>query len=677
MPITPEINTSGTIYLHAEFTPNPQPVIRYDQVTKFNETTQKWVDGKVLNGDGYEWKAPTGEPVSGLTFVSGNDVESEDPENPYLNYFSYPGYRLVTDLSRYPSTPIMPADEENPYPNTRYRYYTPIVYTLVYNLDGGAYQEGVVYPTTYTYEEFTRLVQPTRRGYTFSGWEIKVNGEVVNANTGVDFILGNLDTAGNALYAAKDEKIELRAIWTPNTYDITYNWNVPAELEDAMNEWNASLPKTFTFNTPNFFINDPFRKGYTFAGWTLTCTCTDHADGFGDVNGLTPGEGKTQLDCTAHTANITLTASWSVESYKVTLDGNGATNEFTSEIPSVTYDAPWSLPDGFVLPTMAGFTFDGYWSADDGGEKYINADGTINVTVWGLDDAGTPGEITLYARWIRNSYSITVNISGLPTDVNATIQIQVGENTFYPNGKELPFETEYKIIITMPAGYMLVEWNGENYSTGLSRFESGILTVGAAAQTWEASSQPAAPVYGNGFEIDKNSGSTDTEIKVQMPSDVAHLYEFAILEKKDNKGADINDLTDDDWKQITGDQNYYLFEDLKPGTPYYVFVRLQEDTENGVPSGIIYVHQAITTTNITYLNEINNRLDNMLTDQDGDIANAVIDDIKKQINEKLVNEDDFYDKEDELLATVEAQLAFARIKDAKLPACSMMQSSGS
>ena len=663
LPITTEINTSGIIYVHAEFTPDPQPVIRYDQVTKFNETTGQWVDGKVLNGNGYLWEAPTGETVSGLTFVPGNDVESDDPDNPYLNYFSYPGYRLVTDWILYSANakPIIPATPENPNPNARIRYYTPIVYTLVYDLDGGEYAEGTLFPTTYTYEEYTALVQPTRRGYIFSGWEVKVDGKVVTANTDTDFVLGNSDTVGNALYAAATEKIELRAIWTPEVYDITYNWgNVPAELIPVLNELNATLPTKITFDQADFFIPNPVRPGYQFAGWMLSYT--DGGQSFDDAtSGLTAGEGGYYLDSAKHTQDITLTASWTVESYKVTLDGQGAANEFTNEIPEVEYDAEWSLPDGFVLPEREGFEFDGYWSALEGGEKYINADGTINVLVWKLDDTAIAGEVTLYARWIRKSFSVNVNISGLPAGTEADIKIQVGENTFYPNGTELPFETEYKVIITMPAGHMLVEWNGTAI-TPTNSFASDMLTVGAAAQVWGAASQPQAPQYGsNGLVIGSNTGFTDTQIKVEMNSDVAHLYEFAILENNSNP----NDLTEADWQKIVGEQNYYLFDNLNPGTTYYVFVRLQEDENDGVPAGIIYVHSSITTTHTEYVTNVKNALDNLLTDADGDIANGVIDAAKKEID-NLVGTDTFYVDVEELIASIEAKLALARLKDSKI-----------
>ena len=641
--INTDMVLNGTIYLHAEFTPDPQKVTRYDYVWKQDTETGAWGQDKRLGT--YLWEAPMDTHVSALTPM-GEELANDGS----INYKSYPGYTLYMDYP-YKTSPITLVSENDDNPNEFTRYYTPIIYALDYQLDGGVLPEGAC--TTYVYDTRTPISQPTRRGYIFDGWIVMVDGEQVGEKTATDFVLGILDAAGNAQYAAEDGKIVLIAQWVPQTYTITYQWgDVPAELIPSLDAWNATLPQTFQFNQADFFIPNPFRAGYQFAGWTLTYTDGSEVGG---ENGLTAGEGKYYLDSTVHTTDITLTASWTVESYKVALDGQGATNEFTNEIPSVTYDAEWSLPDGFVIPLKDGFKFDGYWSALEGGVKYINADGTINVTKWDLDDADNAGVITFYARWIRESYSVTVTISGLPEGINPTIEILVG-NTFYPNGVELPFETEYKVKITMPDGFKLVAWNGEAMDP-TTMFESGTFTVGAAMQVWSAESRPQAPTYGSDgavTSIDKN----DTQIKVTMNPDVAHLYEFAILRNNNPEN-----LTAEDWKQIVGDQNYYLFENLQPGTTYYVFVRLQENGE--VPPGIIYVHSATVTNHETYVNNIKENLDNMLTDNDGDIANAVIGEIKDEID-SLVGSENFFEEVEKLIASVEAKLALARFQDSKI-----------
>ena len=53
----------------------------------------------------------------------------------------------------------------------------------------------------------------------------------------------------------------LTAIWTPNTYNITYNLSNGALPQGTTN------PTTYTPETETFTLNNPTRTGYTFKGW--------------------------------------------------------------------------------------------------------------------------------------------------------------------------------------------------------------------------------------------------------------------------------------------------------------------------------------------------------------------------------------------------------------------------
>lgn len=655
----------GIIYVYPEMEPKKYPIYRQDIV----------FDSAVPGNRGELLFGLIKQEEKAETYIYAVNEEKKDfwDDDRILGAFkSYKGYLLKTDYDYLKDGHKVGEPPENDqYYNTVYRYYTPIQYTLDYNLNDNGDPTTVFNPVNqYTYAKTTKIPNPTRTGYTFKGWDVWVYDSVAQTWK----LVSPLESKGNEDFTQLGDKkatydtterndpnaeyasdalpdgtyvIRLTAQWQANEYDITYKWG--DGIQDLIQNIN-DLPKVFTFGE-TCFIPNPVRPGYTFSGWTLTY----EDDTVPPEVGLTAVEGGYILNGALHPTNITLQASWTVETYTVTLDGQGATNNFTNSISGVQYGAEWSLPDGFVIPLKDGFKFDGYWSALEGGVKYINADGTINVTKWDLDDADNAGVITFYARWIRESYSVTVTISGLPEGINPTIEILVG-NTFYPNGVELPFETEYKVKITMPDGFKLVAWNGEAMDP-TTMFESGTFTVGAAMQVWSAESRPQAPTYGSDgavTSIDKN----DTQIKVTMNPDVAHLYEFAILRNNNPEN-----LTAEDWKQIVGDQNYYLFENLQPGTTYYVFVRLQENGE--VPPGIIYVHSATVTNHETYVNNIKENLDNMLTDNDGDIANAVIGEIKDEID-SLVGSENFFEEVEKLIASVEAKLALARFQDSKI-----------
>ena len=651
--INQDMVNTGKIYLHAVFAAIGQNVIRHDKAYDAEK-------GVVINhlGTYDQGKLPMDFWASGLTLM-GDDGASNDPDNPYLNYKSYVGYKLYTVEGVYKSKRITIPPTDGVNPNTFERYYTPIVYTLVYeNLCDGILPENA--PTTYTYDAHTPILQPTRRGYTFAGWEVKVDGEIVDAQTNPDFVLGN-QGVNNANYAAKDEKIVLSAKWVPNTYNITYVWNVPDALIDSMNEWNAALPKSFTFDQADFFIPNPVRKGYTFTGWVLSYTNGGQIID-AENSGLTAADGKYQLDSTAHIEDITLTASWEVKTYNVVLDGNGATNAFTGSITGVVYDAALVIPGDFTIPTKTGYTFVGYYNAD-GSKKYINADGTSNCDLWDIDSES--GTVTLYAMWEINYYNVVIEpIQKVPAGVIITVIEANGTRHPYTEGTpvSLPYQTEFKVEIEMPEGFKIVAWNGVEVAVHSGRvFVSDFMQLGAENITLSASARPAQPNIGAGEDIDSIIVDSDTSIKVNFASsEAASRYEVAI--SRDQSGANLN------WNQIAGGNTYYLFNELDPGTTYYVFIRLKEtETTN---SGLAVYKEALTRYD-AYVNETIANLNGMFTQGDGDITKAVIQETVEKI-EALRNTtplpEDFYEQIEALIAEIEEKLAFARFQDAKIAA---------
>ena len=648
--INQDMVDQGTIYLHAEFVPELQPVTRYDYV--YN--VELGVTDKLLGT--YEWQAEMDASVSALTQM-GDDKASDDPSNPYLNYKSYPGYKLMLNGS-YPKEDITIPTPQKPNPNTFDRFYVPVVYTLVYeNLLDGTLPEGA--PQTYTYSAYTPIQQPTRRGYTFLGWKVSVDGAVVDAQTGADFVLGNQD-AGNAKYAAKDEKIVLTAIWQANTYDITYDWNVTDDaLKAELDTLNAALPKSFVFDAADLTINDAIRHGYAFLGWTLHYT-----DGESNpaTLELTSTEGKYMLNCNTYAQSIQLTAKWQVESYTVVLDGQGAADGFTTQIPGVVYDVALNVPTDFVVPTKKGFTFRGYWSAKEGGSMYIDEAGQSVCSKWNLYE-DTDGAITLYARWERNNYNVTIqNIVGLPASAQVTIRIIAGTTYTYTGEPiPLPYETEFRVEIVMPAGFKIVQWNGVDLVPHSGdAFLSDVIVVDAEDMTLTSQARPTAPML-NG-DVDSIRPKSDTEIKVLFASaEIAARYEVAI-----SLDGDVANLADDAWYAIADGSDFYLFAELQPGTTYYVFVRLKATTET--LSGIPFMQPTLTKYDV-YVESMVDTLNGMLGDDDGDIAKAVIQETIAKIDE-LRNTDplppDFYQMVQDLVAAVEAKLVFARLQDTKI-----------
>ena len=113
-------------------------------------------------------------------------------------------------------------------------------YTISYNLNSGSASN----KTSYTIETDTfTLNNPTRNGYTFTGW---TGSNGTTAQTSVSIAKGS---TGDKTYTAN---------WTPTNYTISYN----------LNGGTASNKTSYNIETDTFTLNNPTKTGYTFVGWT-------------------------------------------------------------------------------------------------------------------------------------------------------------------------------------------------------------------------------------------------------------------------------------------------------------------------------------------------------------------------------------------------------------------------
>ena len=149
----------------------------------------------------------------------------------------------------------------------------------------------------------------------------------------------------------------LVAKWTADLYTISY------DLADGVN--SPENPTSYTIESGLITLKDPTRVGYTFVGWyngeQLVTTI--------DSNTL---------------ENISLTAKWTVNSYKLTFDVDGNLTEKNFKYgESVT---------AIENPTKVGHTFVG-WSEE-------------------LPETMPANDITVEAKWAINSYDITYDLAG-------------------------------------------------------------------------------------------------------------------------------------------------------------------------------------------------------------------------------------------------------------------------
>jgi len=220
--------------------------------------------------------------------------------------------------------------------------WTPIDYTITYNLAGGS----AFNPISYTIEsDDITLANPTRDGYSFAGW----TGTDLDAATMTVTIAQG--STGNRSYIAT---------WTPIDYTITY----------YLNGGSAFNPISYTIESDDITLANPTRDGYSFAGWTGT-----------DLDAAT----MTVTIAQGSTGNRSYTATWTPIDYTITynLAGGSASNPTSYTVETATFT--------LTIPTRDGYTFDG-WTGTGLNEA------TQSVTI----SQGSTGNRTYTAIWFSS-----------------------------------------------------------------------------------------------------------------------------------------------------------------------------------------------------------------------------------------------------------------------------------
>ena len=197
-------------------------------------------------------------------------------------------------------------------------------YTITFDTNGGS----EIAPITQDYgTEITAPDTPTRKGYTFKGWDKEIP-ETMPA-----------------------ENITVKAQWEINQYTITFDTNGGSEIAPITQDYGTEITAPDT----------PTRKGYTFKGWDK------------EIPETMPAE------------NITVKAQWEINQYTITFDTNGG-----SEIAPITqdYGTEITAPDN---PTRKGYTFKGW---DKEIPKTMPAE-NITITARWKDTEKPTGEIII------------------------------------------------------------------------------------------------------------------------------------------------------------------------------------------------------------------------------------------------------------------------------------------
>jgi len=689
MPESITINSpDGYVYVYPAMIPNSYHVYRVDYVHDAarpdHEGTMMFISNREADYN---------------TYYSANKEKywTDDPTDG--GYKTYPGYQFMTscisDSCVYKEL-VVKDTSDTEFRNTVKRYYTPILYTLKFDLNGKDGESITFNNTTteYLYGNRAEIAIPERVGYTFSGWEVKIYRDGQWTSEGVPYLhaveegddkdkylLGTKyakydESTGkwndlNAVYASEanengEYEIRLIAQWDPIDIHIEYKFG---EGVDIINKDYFLQNNNISFKyDAGIIIDNPVRTGWMFTGWEMA-----YADGSAlptDIGLSKLNDNQYQITGSIHAKNIVLTAKWAPETYTVVLDANGdGVPEFT--ISNVEYGSTsWvsKIPADLAAPTKEGYTFSGYWG---NGNQYIYAveDKLVAENIaWNIDGGANGATITLNAEWTINRYTVTLDsIDGLPAGSDFTIKVIVGtdepeEYTAFPVSFELDYNTTFRVEIKLSDNLRIAKWNGEktDYYTN-EWFVSGNITLGAENITLTAEARPAKPNIGSGYDVDITIKS-ETEIQVDFKdADIAKLYDVAISNKESEEGLE--------WHKVADGETQYVFTGLDQGTKYFIFVRFSktETTLEGIPH-----YKDKTTHFINYVKDVENLLKDMITDDDGDCVKVLIDKAIDEIYDLIPEDGDLPDgfktSVDDIVAAVQAKLEFARLQDSKIAA---------
>lgn len=165
------------------------------------------------------------------------------------------------------------------------------------------------------------------------------------------------------------------------------------------------------------------RPGYVFKGWASSPTSTT------SISTVYFGGSSDEL-----TQTKTVYAIWG-KGYNLYFNKN--TSSTVSNLQStLTYEVGNSVAQSVAVPTRTGYTFGGFYADPelDAGYLCYNASGGLNSSNVSFNDSANyrsmtfiksgnwsySGNVTLYAKWIANTYSFTLNNDGNNTTVTVT-----------------------------------------------------------------------------------------------------------------------------------------------------------------------------------------------------------------------------------------------------------------
>ncbi|MGN0245770.1 MAG: InlB B-repeat-containing protein [Lachnospiraceae bacterium] len=279
-------------------------------------------------------------------------------------------------------------------------------YTLYYDLNGGTgtaiASRKQQWEKAYSLEKTSDW---TRKGYAFNGWSFSKDGTVGLYEAGASVSLPNDEITT----VIDGQELTLYAVWKPYAYAASFypgsvvGQENPTGVEMGIMESTSDQPITLpecTYTLPN----------YHFAGWKYICALYDGEEDQTDENVGTVYPANSTFNYLPDNSytETRFEAQWEPNTVSISYDANGGTGTMAGA--TYTYDGSifaYLLPGADGSLSKDGYRFIGWCE---------NADGSSDIMPEGyqypLDFSKGNQDITLYAIWEPNAYSIRFNGNG-------------------------------------------------------------------------------------------------------------------------------------------------------------------------------------------------------------------------------------------------------------------------
>ena len=215
-----------------------------------------------------------------------------------------------------------------------------------------------------------------KTGYTFVEWD-DANGNKLSTDKTFKPSRGTDGLWHTATYYAKTR---------PNKYKVHFDKG-ETNVSGIMND------QEMTYDVDANLTKNAFsREGYHWTGWSKAFSTKKDYDDTEMVKNLTDEDG----------ATITLYARWETNNYTINYDKNATNVTGTMNQQKMRYGVSGKLISNKY--SRAGYTFKNWNTTPDGtGTTYANQQEVNNLV------STNGGEITLYAQWSPNNYTIEFN----------------------------------------------------------------------------------------------------------------------------------------------------------------------------------------------------------------------------------------------------------------------------